>query len=108
MLKCMDMFVKIVDMVLEVKSVCCGFIVHMVDGLDPNALASKTIPCGDEMLWCDASTVAVGSQKISRKNIQSKCKTKQFSLEKLEWLLRFSLQGMCNESLTGSYTDQCT
>ena len=91
-LKCMDMFVKIVDMVLEVKSVCCGGIVHKVDALDPNALESKTIPCGDEMLWCDASS-AVRALTRSRKNIQSKCKTKQFSIEKLEWLFRFSLRG---------------
>ena len=106
-LKCMDMFVKIVDMVLEVKSVCCGGIVHMVDALDPNALESKTIPCGDEMLWCDAST-AVRALTRSRKNIQSKCKTKQFSVEKLEWLFRFSLRGMCKESLTGSYINVYT
>ena len=105
-LKCMDMFVKIVDMVLEVKSVCCGGIVHMVDALDPNALESKTIPCGDEMLWCDAST-AVRALTRSRKNIQSKCKTKQFSFEKLEWLFRFSLRGMCKESPTSLYTNQC-
>ena len=105
-LKCMDMFVKIVDMVLEVKSVCCGGIVHKVDALDPNALESKTIPCGDEMLWCDASS-AVRALTRSRKNIQSKCKTKQFSVEKLEWLFRFSLQGMCKESPTCLYTNQC-
>ena len=91
-LKCMDMFVKIVDMVLEVKSVCCGGIVHKVDALDPNALESETIPCGDEVLWCDASS-AVRALTRSRKNIQSKCKTKQFSVEKLEWLFRFSLRG---------------
>ena len=105
-LKCMDMFVKIVDMVLEVKSVCCGGIVHMVDALDPNALESKTIPCGDEMLWCDTSSTARALTR-SRKNIQSKCKTKQFSVEKLEWLFRFSLRGMCKESPTSSYTNQC-
>ena len=105
-LKCMDMFVKIVDMALEVKSVCCGGIVHMVDGLDPNALESKTIPCGDEMLWCDASS-AVRALTRSRRSIQSKCKTKQFSIEKLEWLFRFSLQGMCKESPTSSYTNHC-
>ena len=105
-LKCMDMFVKIVDMVLEVKSVCCGGIVHMVDALDPNALESKTIPCGDEVLWCDASS-AVRALTRSRKNIRSKCKTKQFSVEKLEWLFRFSLRGMYKESPTSLYTNQC-
>ena len=105
-LKCMDMFVKIVDMVLEVKSVCCGGIVHMVDALDPNALESKTIPCGDEMLWCDASS-AVRALTRSRKNIQSKCKTKLFSIEKLEWLFKFSLRGMYKESPTSLYTNEC-
>ena len=105
-LKCMDMFVKIVDMVLEAKSVCCGGIVHMVDALDPNALESKTIPCGDKMLWCDASSAARALER-SRKNIQSKCKTKLFSIEKLEWLFRFSLRGMCKGSLTSSYTNEC-
>ena len=105
-LKCMDMFVKIVDMVLEVKSVCCGGIAHKVDALDPNALESKTIPCGDEMLWCDTSSAARALTR-SRKNIRSKCKTKQFSVEKLEWLFRFSLRGMCKESPTSLYTNQC-
>ena len=80
-LKCMDIFVKVVDIMLEAKSVCCGGIVHKVDALDPNALESKTIPSGDEMLWCDASS-AVRALTRSRKNIQSNCKTKQFSVEK--------------------------
>ena len=94
-LKCMDMFVKVVDVVLEVKSVCCGGIVHKVDALDPNALASNTVPCGNEMLWCDVSTAA-RALRTGRKNIQSACRTQQFSVDKLKWLSRFSLQGMSN------------
>ena len=96
-LKCVDMFVTVVDMVLEVKSVCCGGIVHKVHALDPNALESNTIPCGNEMLWCDVSTAA-RALRTGRKNIQSTCRTQQFSVEKLKWLSRFSLQGMCNAS----------
>ena len=93
MLKCVDMFVKVVDMVLEVKSVCCGDIVHKINVLDPNALESNTIPCGNEMLWCDVSTAA-RAIRTGRKNIQSTCRTQQFSVEKLNWLSRISLQGM--------------
>ena len=94
-LKCVDMFVKVVDMVLEVKSVRCGGIVHKVDTLDPNALELKIIPCGNEMSWCDVST-ATRALKTGRKNIQSACRTQQISVDKLKWLSRFSLQGMSN------------
>ena len=93
-MRCTDIFVKIVDILLaSVKSMCCGGIVYIVDALDPNALESDTIPCGNEMLWCDAST-AVRALRTGKKNVQSQCDTKDFSLEKLNWLLKFSLQGI--------------
>ena len=91
-LRCMDMFVKVVDMVLDVKSMCCGGIVHKIEVMDPFALESRTIPSSNELLWCDASSV-IRALRIGKKDVRSTCKTKEFSVEKLDWLQRFSLQG---------------
>ena len=95
MLKCVDMFVKVVDMVLEVKRICCGDILHKINVLDPIALESNSIPYGNVNLWCDIITAA-RAIRTGRKNIQSTCRIQQFSVEKLNWLTKFSLQGMSN------------
>ena len=91
-LQCMDMFVKTVDMVLDVKSDHCGGILHKVEVLDPNAFESQTVPPFNDLLWCDASSAA-RALRIGRRHIQSTCKSKHFPVQKLDWLHRFSLQG---------------
>ena len=91
-LQCMDMFVKTVNMVLDVKGDHCGGIPHKVEVLDPNALVSQSIPPSNELLWCDASSAA-RALRIGRRHIQSTCKSKEFPVKKLDWLHRFSLQG---------------
>ena len=84
-LQCMDMFVKTVNMVLDVKGDHCsgtGGIPHKVEVLDPNALESQSIPPSNDLLWCDASSAA-RALRIGRRHIQSTCKTKEFSCQEV-------------------------
>ena len=89
-LQCTDMFVKVVDMVMDVKSQCCGETMHKIEVLDPAALQSHCIPSATELLWCDATSV-IRATRIGKATIQSTCKTKQFSVKKMDWLHRFTL-----------------
>ena len=94
-LQCTDMFAKVVDMVMDVKSQCCGETLHKIEVLDPAALQSHRIPSATELLWCDATSV-IRATRIGKAAIQSICKTKQFSVKKMDWLHRFTLHGKCS------------
>ena len=94
-LQCIDMFIKVVDMVIDVKSQCYGEPMHKIKVLDPAALKSQSIPSANELLWCDATSV-IRAIRIGKRAIQSTCKTKQFPVEKMDWLHRFTLHGKCS------------
>ena len=94
-LQCTDMFVKVVNMVMDVKSQCCGETMHKIEVLDPAALQSHRIPSATELLWCDATSV-IRATRIDKAAIQSTCKTKQFSVKKMDWLHRFTLHSKCS------------
>ena len=91
-LQCSDMFAKVVDMVMDVKSQCCGETMHKIEVLDPAALQSHRIPSATELLWCDATSV-MRALRNGRVTIQSTCKTKLFFVTKMNWLQGFTLQG---------------
>ena len=94
-LQCTDMFVKVVNMVMGVKSQCCGEAMHKIEVLDPAALQSHRIPSATELLWCDVTSV-IRATRIGKAAIQSTCKTKQFSVKKMDWLHIFTLHSKCS------------
>ena len=91
-LQCVDMFVKVVDMVMGVKNECHDETLHKIEVLDPAALQSQCIPSANELTWCDATSVT-RAIRIGRAAIQSTCKTKQFFVKRMDWLHKFTLQG---------------
>ena len=89
-LMCVDMMVKVVDVVLGVKDVCCRDVVHKVYVLDPDALKLEAIPLATDVPCCDATRVTralrTGTEDVNP----------TFPNKNMKWLQRFSLQGLCH------------
>ena len=90
-LMCVDMMVKVVDVVLGVKDVCCYGVVHKVYVVDPGALKLEAIPLATNVPCCDATRVTralrTGAKAVSV----------TFPTTKMTWLQKFSLQGLSEQ-----------
>ena len=90
-LMCVDVMVKVVDVVLGVKDVCCCGVVHKVYVLDTDVLKLRTIPIATDVPCYDATKVTT-ALRTGAKDVSATILT-----TKMKWLQRFSLQGLPNK-----------